>query len=90
MASKVPSMATKAKYLAEFNDSKDVPFAYQGTSSKVFCKYCELPIAGGQKELFRQHLRTAKHVKNKELKRAAKLTQPMLLLRRRGEAQGPH
>ena len=41
MASKVPSMATKAKYLAEFNDSKDVPFAYQGTSSKVFCKYCE-------------------------------------------------
>lgn len=76
---KMITPATKAKYLKEFNDREDFPFTFTSPRTvDVFCKICESTFSGGQKELFKQHLKSAKHGKNKELKRKRTATQALL------------
>ncbi len=71
--------ALRARYLQEFNDKSNFPFVYTSTMSpESFCKFCESTFSGSQKELFRQHMKRAKHKQNIELKKKRTATQALL------------
>ena len=77
--------AKRAKWLDQLNEEAQVPLKYPSdTSDYVLCIYCEKSFMGVQKSQLTQHLGSALHKANKELKKKRKIHQTTL-----EEAMGP-
>ena len=69
--------STVAKWLKSLNEKEDYPLKkLQG--DQIFCKACEQSFGGGQKSQLEQHIKSAKHVTNYELKKKRTQTQAQL------------
>ena len=76
-ASNMAKSSTVAKWLKSLNEKEDYPLKkLQG--DQIFCKACEQSFGGSQKSQLEQHIKSAKHGTNCELKKKRTQTQAQL------------